>query len=240
MPLDSQVPPPEPFRIPPGPGRGGVILGLGIVALFLLGPVVGIPAWIMGQHDLRRIRKGEIVARQRPITQVGMILGIFGTFLVFLSILLGVVFSLSRAHAVQQTKEAMINEATTIASVAYRYRTRSSDSSGGGGSYQGFILPEDLKHSASGIYYVRIISADRLQIVGWSRKQHKNGLVAEVDSTGSVSSWIFSGDFEPGKPFFFKRRHPEEDETNKEVIRILGAGAGRVRPALAAGFSALS
>jgi flagellar basal body-associated protein FliL len=62
-------------------GRGATILTLGILSIVLLGFVLGIPAWIMGKRDGKKIREGLIDARQRGLTQAGMILGIVGTFL---------------------------------------------------------------------------------------------------------------------------------------------------------------
>jgi flagellar basal body-associated protein FliL len=62
-------------------GRGATILALGILSIVLLGFILGIPAWIMGSRDGRKIRAGVIDANQKGLTQAGMILGIVGTFL---------------------------------------------------------------------------------------------------------------------------------------------------------------
>ncbi len=61
-------------------GRGTLILVLGILSLFLLGPILGIPAWIMGSGDLKKIREGRIPISEKGQTKAGMILGIIGTF----------------------------------------------------------------------------------------------------------------------------------------------------------------
>ena len=78
-------------------GRGGVILTLGILAIVLLGPITGIPAWVMGHHDLKEINAGLIPQTERGMTSTGMILGIIGTCLgviillgIFISILIAV------------------------------------------------------------------------------------------------------------------------------------------------------
>jgi hypothetical protein len=47
----------------------------------LLGPILGIPAWVMGHRDGKKIRAGQIDAKQRGTTLAGMVLGIIGTFL---------------------------------------------------------------------------------------------------------------------------------------------------------------
>jgi hypothetical protein len=65
----------------PEAGRGALILILGILALLMLGPFSGIPAWVMGAKDMKKIDQGRIAPAERTMTQVGMILGIVGTVL---------------------------------------------------------------------------------------------------------------------------------------------------------------
>ena len=62
------------------PGRGVVIVILGIIGLISLGPILGIPAWIMGYKDLKKIEMKIIPYSQKGITKVGMIIGIVATF----------------------------------------------------------------------------------------------------------------------------------------------------------------
>lgn len=66
--------------LPQEPGRGGIILTLGILSLVvcaLLGPF----AWVMGQRDLTKMRTGRMDPSDRPLAQGGMICGIIGTVL---------------------------------------------------------------------------------------------------------------------------------------------------------------
>jgi hypothetical protein len=67
-------------------GRGATILTLGILSIVLLGPILGIPAWIMGSRDGKKIKAGLIDAKQRGMTQAGMVLGMVGTFLGILAL----------------------------------------------------------------------------------------------------------------------------------------------------------
>jgi hypothetical protein len=74
-------------------GRSSTILAMGLISLigsalfscacvgFVIGPALGIPAWIMGAGDLRRMNDGLISPHERPQTRAGMIFGILGTFL---------------------------------------------------------------------------------------------------------------------------------------------------------------
>jgi hypothetical protein len=64
------------------PHRGNTILTLGISALACIGlcpfltPVLGIIAWVMGSHDLREIRAGNLDPNGESSTQAGKICGI--------------------------------------------------------------------------------------------------------------------------------------------------------------------
>ncbi len=45
----------------------------------MLGPLTGIPAWIMGYQDTKEIRAGKIPQSENGLTTAGMVLGIVGT-----------------------------------------------------------------------------------------------------------------------------------------------------------------
>lgn len=72
------------------PGRGTLILVLGILSITLLGPLGGIPAWIMGRKDLKKIKLGIISESEKTTTKTGMILGIIGTFLLLGMVIFGI------------------------------------------------------------------------------------------------------------------------------------------------------
>lgn len=61
-------------------GRSGVIITLGILALIILGPISGIPAWIMANRDLQDLRSGLISPQARSPLTIGRRLAIAGTF----------------------------------------------------------------------------------------------------------------------------------------------------------------
>jgi len=78
-------------RRPLEPGRGGIVLTLGILSLMtcaLLGPF----AWVMGKDDLRKMENGLMDDRDRSITQGGMICGIIASALLILTLFLIVVW----------------------------------------------------------------------------------------------------------------------------------------------------
>lgn len=71
------------------PHRGSLVLTLGILALvcnmFL---IPGIMAWVLGHTDLKEIDAGRMDPEGRGMTQAGKILGIIGTLLPLVGILL--------------------------------------------------------------------------------------------------------------------------------------------------------
>src|SRR5262245_51054468 len=79
------------FRGRGQPHRGVLILVLGILSLMVCG-VLGIFAWIMGKRDLELIRQGQMDKEGEPLTKVGYILGIVGTILFMIQMLIFVAY----------------------------------------------------------------------------------------------------------------------------------------------------
>jgi hypothetical protein len=81
--------------LPPGalgpwtqPHRGGLILAFGILGLVVC-QLFGLPAWIMGQSDLRAMRQGIIDPEGEAMTMAGMVLGIISTLVLGFFLLTG-------------------------------------------------------------------------------------------------------------------------------------------------------
>ena len=68
------------------PHRGTLILVLGILSL-MCGFFTGIPAWIMGRNDLRKIKAGLMEPEGEGSTKGGMICGIICCIISLLSII---------------------------------------------------------------------------------------------------------------------------------------------------------
>ena len=62
------------------PDRRAAIIILSIFAIAIMGPVTGIPAWIMADGDLRDIQNGLISPLAYPSVRLGKTLAIIGTF----------------------------------------------------------------------------------------------------------------------------------------------------------------
>jgi hypothetical protein len=81
IPDAAEVPAPE-FKS----NRADLILVLGIFSLFCC-PPLGVLAWIMGSSDLKRIRQGTMSPEHMGTLRVGWVLGMVGTFLFVLWLL---------------------------------------------------------------------------------------------------------------------------------------------------------
>jgi len=95
-----------------GSTRAVVTLILGILSLVCAGFLTGIPAIILGNMELKAIKKGEAPKEGEGVAKVGFILGIVGTVLTclamigfFLIMLLGITLGTSGAlnEVIQQT-----------------------------------------------------------------------------------------------------------------------------------------
>lgn len=79
------------------PHRGTLILVFGILGLVGCGPILGIPAWIMGNTDLKEIAAGRMDPAGQGNTKVGKILGMISCILAIIGIVVGILFSVFAA-----------------------------------------------------------------------------------------------------------------------------------------------
>lgn len=63
------------------PDHGSTILTLGILSLFVAGPILGAIAWVMGNNDLREIRAGRMNPEGEESVNAGRICGMIATIL---------------------------------------------------------------------------------------------------------------------------------------------------------------
>ncbi|HJZ93303.1 MAG TPA: DUF4190 domain-containing protein [Gemmataceae bacterium] len=68
------------------PHRGVLILVLGILGLMVCG-IIGIFAWMFGKRDLDLMKRGLMDKEGEALTRVGYILGIVGTILFLIAVL---------------------------------------------------------------------------------------------------------------------------------------------------------
>jgi hypothetical protein len=175
--------------------RSTAILVLGILSIVLLGPFVGIPAWVMGHTDLARIKSGLLPASKKTITTVGMIAGIVGT-------VVGTIWIIQYAVAVSTAltsydiayrsvnRDAIIADLTIIAQDAYAFRERSESN-----SYSTFVLQKDLARNENGRYSIVSATSDTL-IVRATSEIARGEIVAIYGPDGNrVGEYSFTGAF---------------------------------------------
>lgn len=183
------------------PGRGGLILTFGILSLALLGPILGIPAWVMGHSDLKKINAGVIAISQKGLTKSGMICGIIGTFfspfmIIIVGIAIAVGLSLFSAQSIQSNKDAMINDLNNIAAFAYQYKIRPQTMGGGENLYEGFGLPIKMTSNDNAKYYVEVISSTNIKLTAVSSQNEGNKIIVYLSDDGRLYEWAYKGDFQ--------------------------------------------
>lgn len=179
----------------PERGRGGMIFAFGITSIVMLGPILGIPAWIMGRTDLAKIKDGLIAASEYSLTKAGMVMGIIGTFVSTLTVILaGIVIavglSLVAAKEVQSNRDAMIDDMNAIAASAHDYYL-SHDR-----SYSGFELSEEVRSNEHARYTIFVLEKGMLRVMAVSHMRDENAIIAYVDGRGDLRDWEYLGDFQ--------------------------------------------
>jgi hypothetical protein len=71
------------------PHRGAVILAFGILGLVVC-QLFGVAAWVMGDNDLKEMRRGYMDPGGRDLTQTGRILGMVATALMAIPLIFGI------------------------------------------------------------------------------------------------------------------------------------------------------
>lgn len=75
------------------PHRGGLILTFGILG-FVCCQIFSIAAWVMGHSDMQEINAGRMDPQGRGLTQAGMIIGMIGTGLMVLTVVVQVLIGI--------------------------------------------------------------------------------------------------------------------------------------------------
>jgi len=163
--------------------------------ILLLVPIFGISAWLMANKELRKIRDGIVSPTARGVTRRGKFLGISG-LVVFPFVIFAVLYSIFPARSVQSYKEAVISDLANLSGHAYQYRIRSLEGGGGGGSYEGYKIPQTLAENENGIYTVAAVYRDSVILHGRA-KQVDGTVEVKVDPDGkpNTTSWTYGGDF---------------------------------------------
>lgn len=82
--------------------------------------------------------------------QQQLLLIVLGVIIVGIAIVVGI--NLFNAQAEESTKDAMVAAATNIGAMAQQYYKKPEAMAGGGGDFDGFVIPTNLATDANGTY----------------------------------------------------------------------------------------
>ena len=100
------------------------------------------------------------------------------------------------ADEVETNKKAMVNDINHVAMNAVRYYRKIHALGGGGNSYDGYVVPSSYRSNLNGSYSATVINSRVLQLKGISGRDSSCTMVAQIDTYGKASGWIFTGDFQ--------------------------------------------
>ncbi len=95
--------------------------------------------------------------------QQQLLLIVLGVIVVGIAVILGI--TIFRQNAIEQKRTVIINECTTLASTAIEYYKKPAMLGGGGRSFTGWIVPTQVRSTASGSYDAQVYD-DHVIITG--------------------------------------------------------------------------
>ena len=110
--------------------------------------------------------------------QQQLLLIIVGIIIVGLSLLL--VIKLFEVNALEANRDAVYADTMNLAGIAQHYYQLPKMISGGGGSFVGFVLPEQFNETGNGSYTVSDITANSITIIGVGKEHDKDGKSYQV------------------------------------------------------------
>jgi hypothetical protein len=123
--------------------------------------------------------------------QQQLLLIILGVLIVAIAIAVG--FSLLSAGSITVNRDAMVNDMNIIASSAQQHFVRPISMGGGGGTFNGFVLPERLNRTGNGEYRVDG-SSGMLEVMGQS-VMHESVFI-KLTLTLNEDGWQYNWDWE--------------------------------------------
>jgi len=86
--------------------------------------------------------------------------------IIIIAIAIAVSITLFRANAIEGKRDILIEETTTLATMAIQYFKKPQEMGGGGSSFIGWSIPPQLVQSVNGSFIVTQLQADEVRIVG--------------------------------------------------------------------------
>lgn len=86
--------------------------------------------------------------------------------LIIVAIAIAVSISLFRANAIEGKRDILIEETTSLGVMALQYFKKPSELAGGGRSFVGWTIPDQMVQTANGNFEISLQQADEIRIVG--------------------------------------------------------------------------
>jgi hypothetical protein len=99
------------------------------------------------------------------------------------------------AQDVQRTKDQLIGDLITISNEAYDYYILPKSLNGGNKSYEGFCIPLSQENNDHGQLMIVDTQPQKIMFLAISSKNNLNTILVSLSSTGQVSEWKFSGEY---------------------------------------------
>lgn len=125
--------------------------------------------------------------------QQQLILIMLGVIIIGVAIAVGI--SLFTGTSVKANRDAIINDLMNIAQYANRYRLRPEPLGGGGRTYNGFNLPQNLRENENADYSNYTVTPQSITFTAVSKFGYGTISVL-IDSLGNTGNFTFTGDFQ--------------------------------------------
>jgi len=127
--------------------------------------------------------------------QQQLLIVILGVLIVGIAIAAGM--GLFSSNKVNANRDAIINDMSSIALSAFRYKSRPKALGGGSGSYLGFVMSEKYKSTANASYSC-VAQDSTLSIMATSVIDSASTIQGKVGCDGKLikSEFVFTGEFD--------------------------------------------
>lgn len=86
--------------------------------------------------------------------------------LIIVAVAIAVSISLFRANAIEGKRDILIEETTSLGVMALQYFKKPQELAGGGQSFIGWTIPDQMNQTVNGNFMIAQIQADEVRIVG--------------------------------------------------------------------------
>ena len=108
--------------------------------------------------------------------------------IIIIAIAIAVSVVLFRSNAIEQKRDLLVNETTTLGTMALKYYKIPTEMGGGGRSFIGWQIPSQMTQSENGSFSIGSISADQVVIVGIGNEVVTGNDSIEVQTTVTDST----------------------------------------------------